>query len=130
MLLHIPQTETKKVTRALDDFFEACINKYLPIEQKLMPSQIGAQEIIISMFESSFFTDIAKQIFYEAVPQSQAISSPETILGIIVGLSLLNSNLVRTSLLSLLGETQNRVISGLFGVLAKDPNLEKDIKAI
>ena len=139
MLLQVPSTDKKRINRALDDFFEACINKFLPVEQKLMPSQIGMKEIIISMFESSFFTDIAKQIFYEAVPQTQAISSPETILGIIVGLSLVNSNLglslvnsnlVRTSLLHLLGETQNRVVSGLFGILAKDPNLEKDIKAI
>lgn len=130
MINNIPHKDIKRVNRALDDFFESSINKFLPVEQKLMPSQIGMHEIIQSLFESAFFSDIAKQIFYQAVPQTQAISSPEAILGIIVGLSLMNSNLVRTNLLHLLGESQNRIISGLYGILAKDPNLEKDIRAI
>ena len=129
MMLQISPTDTKKIYRVLDDFYES-VNKFIPNNQKLIPSQIGINEIFMSTFESSFFTDIAKQIFYQAIPQTQVISCPETILGIIVGLSLVNTNLVRTSLLNLLGETQNRVISGLFGILAKDPNLEKDIKAI
>ena len=130
MLLQVPQKDVKRVNRALDDFFESSINRFLPVEQKLMPSQIGMKEITQSLFESSFFSDIAKQIFYQIVPQTQAIWSPETILGVIVGLSLNNSNLVRTNLLHLLGESQNRIVSGLYGILAKDPNLEKDIRSI
>ena len=73
---------------------------------------------------------LQKRIFYNIIPETQAILFPESILGITVGLSLKNMNLVRTSLLTLLGQTKNRVISGLFAILANDPNQEKDIKAI
>lgn len=125
MLLQVPKKDIKRINRVLDDFFESCVNKFLPVEQKLMPSQIGMHDIIQSLFESSFFSDIAKQILYQAVPQTQAISSPETIFGVIIGLSLMNSNLIRTNLLQLLRESQNRTVSGLYGILAKDPNLEK-----
>ena len=119
----------KKVKRILNDFF-VNINKYIPDEQKLIPSQVGINDIMMSLLESSFFNDIAKRIFYNAVPETQVISKPEAIIGIIVGLSLMNTNLVRTSLLKLLGQTKSKDISGLFAILSKDPNLEKDIKAI
>ena len=119
----------KKVKRIMNDFF-VNVNKYIPDEQKLIPSQVGVNDIMMSLLESSFFNDIAKRIFYNAVPETQVISKPEAILGIIVGLSLMNTNLVRTSLLKLLGQTKSKDISGLFAILSKDPNLEKDIKVI
>ena len=123
------EENSKSINRALDDFF-VIINKFIPSRETLIPSQIGLNEIIFSLFETSFFNDIAKRIFYNIIPDAQAIQFPESILGITVGLSLKNMNLVRTNLLSLLGRTKNRVASGLFAILANDPNQEKDIKAI
>lgn len=119
----------KKIKRVMDDFF-FYVNKYVPDQQKLIPSQVGLGDVMMSLFESSFFSDIAKRIFYNAVPETQVISRPEAILGIIVGLSLNNTNLVRTSLLKLLGQTKSKNISGLIAILSKDPNLEKDIRTI
>ena len=129
MIVKEANENSKSINRTLDDFF-VTINKFIPSHETLIPSQIGLNEIILSMFESSFFNDIAKRIFCNIIPELQAIPFPESILGIIVGLSLKNMNLVRTSLLTLLGQTKNRVISGLFAILANDPNQEKDIKAI
>ena len=129
MIVKEANENSKSINRTLDDFF-VTINKFIPRHETLIPSQIGLNEIILSMFESSFFNDIAKRIFYNIIPETQAILFPESILGITVGLSLKNMNLVRTSLLTLLGQTKNRVISGLFAILANDPNQEKDIKAI
>ena len=129
MIVKEANENSKSINRTLDDFF-VTINKFIPSHETLIPSQIGLNEIILSMFESSFFNDIAKRIFYNIIPELQAIPFPESILGITVGLSVKNMNLVRTSLLNLLGQTKNRVISGLFAILANDPNQEKDIKAI
>ena len=129
MLVKAVDDNSKSINRALDDFF-VTVNRFIPDEEAMIPSQIGLHDIILSMFESSFFNDIAKRIFYRAIPETQAISWPESILGIIVGLSLMNMNLVRTSILNLLGETKNRIMSGLFAILSNDPHQEKDIKAI
>ena len=129
MIITEAEENSKSINHVLDDFF-IIINKFIPNDEVLIPSQIGLNEIILSMFESSFFNDIAKRIFYNNIPETQVIQFPESILGMIVGLSLKNMNLVRISLLNLLGETKNRVLSGLFSILANDPNQEKDIKAI
>ena len=129
MLLEESVVNSRRINRALDDFFIP-INRFTPDEENLIPSQIGLKEVILSLFESSFFNDIAKRIFYQTIPETQAISIPESIIGIIVGLSLKNLNLVRTSLLNLLGETQNKIMSGLYAILVKDPNQEKDIRAL
>ena len=129
MLMKESLLNKKKMCKAIDDFF-ININKFIPEEQKLLPSQIGLNDVIISIFETSFFSDIAKRLFYQTIPETQAISWPEVILGMIVGLSLMNTNLVRTSFLKLLGQTKSKNISGLFAILSKDPNLEKDIRAI
>ena len=129
LLLLESKKNTKNINRVLDDFF-IIVNKYTPDEENLIPSQIGLNEVILSLFDSSFFNDLAKRIFYQAIPKTQAISSPESIIGMIVGLTLKNLNLVRVNLLSLIGETKNRVMSGLFAILANDPNQEKALKAI
>ena len=129
MLIREAAWNLKSVNRALDDFF-VTVNHFIPDEEVIIPSQIGLHNIIQSMFESSFFNDIAKRIFYRAIPETQAISWPESILGMIVGLALKNMNLVRTSLLNLLGKTKNRIMSGLFAILSNDPHQEKDIKTI
>ena len=129
MLVKEGTGDLKSINRTLDDFF-VTINYFIPDEEAMIPSQIGLHDIILSMFESSFFNDIAKRIFYRNIPETQAISWPESILGMIVGLSLKNMNLVRTSLLNLLGETKNKILSGLFAILSNDPQQEKDIKAI
>ena len=117
----------KTLNRAMDDIFTK-VNKFTPKEEAMIPSQVGLDEILIFMFESSF-NDVAKRIFYNTVPETRAIPRPEAILGVIAGISLENTNLVRTSLLKLLGQTKTKEIAGLFAMLTNDPNLEKEVKS-
>ena len=60
MIVKEANENSKSINRTLDDFF-VTINKFIPRHETLIPSQIGLNEIILSMFESSFFNDIAKK---------------------------------------------------------------------
>ena len=67
---------------------------------------------------------------YNAFSEISIIPNPETIIGVLVGLALLDRDLVRVNLLRLVGGTNKSLINGLFGAIINNPLLEKDIKAL
>lgn len=71
---------------------------------------------------------MSKTILYNAFPEISSIPNPETIIGVLVGLSILDRDLVRVNLLKLVGGTNKKLINGLFGVIINNPLLENDIK--
>ena len=113
----------------LSKFF-ANLNKYIPKSQKLNLSDIGLNNILCELFCTDFFRDVSKVLLYNAFPQTRVISNPESIIGIIVGLSLSNEKLVRFNLNKLLGRASSKLLNGIFWFIMNDSSLEKDIKTV
>lgn len=89
---------------------------------------MGVENLVYEIFWTNFFRDVSKTILYNAFPEISAIPNPETIIGVLVGLSILDRDLVRVNLLKLVGGTNKKLINGLFGVIINNPLLENDIK--
>ena len=129
-LLTTSVIEKYKMQKKLNTLFMT-INKFLPESQKLMSSAIEFDQVFPSLFESGFFKKISKYFFHKVKPATISINKPESIFGIIVGLSLQNKNLIRNSLVKLIGpELKQKFINGVFGFIVNDPTQEKDMRAV
>ena len=129
-LLTTSVIEKYKMQKKLNTLFMT-INKFLPKSQKLMSSAIEFDQVFPSLFESGFFKKLSKYFFHNVEPITKAINRPESIFGIIVGLSLQNKNLIRNSLVKLIGpEIKPKFINGVFGFIVNDPSQEKDMRAV
>lgn len=129
-LLTQTKVEKYKMQKKLNNLFNT-INTFLPESQKLVMSAIQFDEVFPSLFQSGFFKKIAKYFFHKVKPFTKAIAKPEAILGVIVGLSLQNKNLIRTSLVSLIGkEIKEKYINGVYGFIVNDPTQEKDMRSV
>ena len=129
-LLNTTSFERYRIEKKLNTLFFT-LNTFLPESQKLMTSALTYEEIFPSLFESGFFKKISKYFFHKVKPVTKAIMKPESIFGVIVGLSLQNKNLIRNSLIKLIGKQVNtRYINGLFGFIVNDPIQEKDMRAV
>ena len=122
--------EKYKMRKKLNSLFYT-INKFLPESQKLIANDIEFSQIFPSLFESGFFKKISKYFFHVVKPCTRPITGPESIFGVIVGLSLQNKNLIRNSLVRLIGkEIKTTYLHGVFGFIVNDPSLEKDMRAV
>ena len=129
-LLTGSSVEKYKMKKKLNSLFHT-INKFLPESQKLVANDIEFIQVFPSLFESGFFKKISKYFFHVVKPCTRKISSPESIFGVIVGLSLQNKNLIRNSLVKLIGgKIKKTYLNGLFGFIVNDPSLEKDMRAV
>ena len=129
-LLKTSVVEKYKMQKKLNTLFMT-VNKYLPESQKLMSSAIEFDQVFPSLFESGFFKKLSKYFFHKVKPVTKAINRPESIFGIIVGLSLQNKNLIRNSLVKLIGpDIKQKFINGVFGFIVNDSTQEKDMRAV
>lgn len=129
-LLTTSVVEKFKLQKKLNNLFYN-INKFLPESQKLLVNDIDFDQVFPSLFESGFFKKISKYFFHKVKPATEPIKKPEAIFGIIVGLSLQSKNLIRNSLLKLIGpEIKKKFINGIFGFIVNDPSQEKDMRAV
>ena len=129
-LLTSSSVDKYKMMKKLNSLFFT-INKFLPESQKLVANDIDFSQVFPSLFESGFFKKISKYFFHVVTPITKAIKTPESIFGVIVGLSLQNKNLIRNSLVKLVGsEIKKTYLNGIFGFIVNDPSLEKDMRAV
>ena len=129
-LLQTTTVEKFKMKKKLSNLFST-INKFLPEQQKLVANDISFPQVFPSLFESGFFKKISKYFFHVVAPYMTPIKSPESIFGIITGLSLQNKNLIRNSMLKLVGsKIKVKYLNGVFGFIVNDPNLEKDMRTV
>jgi hypothetical protein len=129
-LLTTSVIEKYKMLKKLNNLFYN-INKFLPESQKLLVNDIDFDQVFPSLFESGFFKKISKYFFHKVTPYIEPITKPEAIFGIIVGLSLQSKNLIRNSLIKLIGpEIKKKFINGVFGFIVNDPSQEKDMRAV
>jgi hypothetical protein len=103
-LIKITKKDTYKVKKKLN-YLYSTINKFLPESQKLLATAIKPEDAISSLFESGFFGTVSKYFFHEILPYTQDINNPENIFGIIMGLSLQDKDLIRNSLIGLIGKS-------------------------
>ena len=107
--------------------FISKLNKFLPKSKNLNLYEIGLKNLMNQLFWTNFFRGISQTILYTVFPELKIIHNPETIVGVIVGLALLNRDLVRVNLCKLLVGTNNKLVKGLIGVIINNASLEKDI---
>ena len=82
------------------------------------------------LFWTDFFRDVSKVLLYNVIPQTKVISNPESIIGLIVGLSIADKKMIRMNLGKLINKTNNKLLNGIFGIIVNDSTLESDIKTI
>lgn len=129
-LLLTSNVEKYKLQKKLNNLFFT-INKFLPEQQKLVANDIAFTEVFPSLFESGFFKRVSKYFFHVVMPITKPLKRPESIFGVISGLSLQNKNLIRSSLIQLVGtEIKPQFLNGIFGFIVNDPTLEKDMRAV
>ena len=105
------------------------VNKYIDYDDQLLSSILTKDDIFSSIFESGFFKQLSQFIFHHTIPHTQSISNPEVILGIMVGLSLQNTNMIKSNLLGLIGnEIEGEHLRAMIGIIMKDLSEEKNIR--
>ena len=105
------------------------VNKNVDYEDQLLSSTLTKDDIFSSIFQSGFFKKLSQHIFHNTIPYTKCIPNPEVILGIMVGLSLQNVNMIRNNLLGLIGnEIDNDHLKALIGIIMKDLSEEKNIR--
>ena len=107
------------------------VNKHLDFEDQLLSSNLTKDDVFSSIFESGFFKRLSQYIFHELMPFTECIPHPEVILGIMVGLSLQNVNMIRNNFLELIGnEIDNDHLKALIGIITKDLSDENCIRKL
>ena len=107
------------------------VNKHLDFEDQLLSSTLTKDDVFSSIFESGFFKRLSQYIFHELMPFTECIPHPEVILGIMVGLSLQNVNMIRNNFLELIGnEIDNDHLKALIGIITKDLSDENCIRKL
>ena len=109
--------------------FISSLNKYLPKSQNISLDEIKLDKVVAELFCTDFFRIISKVLLYNIVPETTAISNPEAVIGIVVGLILENNKIIRTNLAKLM-KINNKITNGVFGILFCELSLEKEIKTV
>ena len=110
--------------------FFAEINKFIPKSQNISIDEVKLNKMLPELFWTDFFRDVSKVLLYNVIPQTKVISNPESIIGLIVGLSLGDKKMIRVNLSKLIDKTGNNLLNGIFGIIVNDSSLETDIKAV
>jgi hypothetical protein len=86
--------------------------------------------LIPLLFKARFFDELAGKIFEQFSKESDSKFDYQSVLGIMLGLSNSNNELVLSSIIDLKGETKKCNIKGLFALITKDPRRESDLRSI
>jgi len=122
--------EKYKLQKKLHNLFFT-INKFLPEQQKLVANDIGFTEVFPYLYERGFFKKVSRYFYHIVMPITKPLNRPESVFGVICGLSLQNKDLIRSSLIQLIGpEIKPQFLNGIFGFIVNDPTLEKDMRAV
>lgn len=78
--------------------FISNLNKYLPKTQNISLDEIKLDKVVAELFCTDFFRFISKVLLYNMVPETRAISNPEAVIGVVIGLILDNNKIIRTNL--------------------------------
>ena len=110
--------------------FVSKLNKFIPNSKNLNLNEIGLKHLMSQLLWTNYFRGISQSVLYKIFPETKIIHNPETIIGVIVGLALLNKDLIRVNLSRLIVGVDNKLVKGLIGIIINNSSLEKDISAI
>jgi hypothetical protein len=86
--------------------------------------------LIPLLFKARFFDELAGKIFEQFSKEIETEFDYQSVLGIMIGLSNNDNELVLSSLIELKRKTDNFNIKGLFSLITKDPKRESHLRSI
>ena len=110
--------------------FFAEINKFIPKSQNISIDEVKLNKMLPELFWTDFFRDVSKVLLYNVIPQTKVISNPESLIGLIVGLSIADKKMIRVNLSKLIDKANSKLLNGIFGIIENDSSLENDIKTV
>ena len=92
----------------------------------------NSEFLIRNLFESGFFMNLSTFFFEDCgIPELRDMEGKESIIGLMLGISISDRTLIRNSLINIVGnEIKAESIHGFFGALLNDLEVSKEIKIL